>query len=317
MREELSSAEVHQLIGAADRLGVQRMAFTGGEPLLHPNLADFVRDASERGLRVYVESNATRLDDGNLQRLKDAGLQVLNLSLDSADPAQHNKLRGGDNFNKVVSAAHRAAAAGLDVRVYCTATKLTLTAALRLPELFTALAGRLGVLTFAYFSPLGRGRHNTDLIVNGLEWQEFCAAIEGLREAYEPRIGPIRYEPSTVSTQKIGTMQRELGYDIRCIARGHDYVYINPVGDVFGCAVSIGSLPPLGNIRQTSLRDIWLKASGWSVYHASGCNGCPAFIAASRDGKDFREADLPRGNALICPMTQYPKIEPWTYERSS
>lgn len=315
MAGELSAAEIYQLIEDAEQLGVKRFAFTGGEPLLHPELLGFVEEAHNRGMRTYVETNSTRTTSKNLERLQEAGMQVLNLSLDSADPGQHNALRGGENYAKVLRTAFSAVEMGLDVRVYCTVTRPSLAAARQLASLFVGMPGRLGVLTFSYFSPLGRGALNTDLSVPLREWKEFCAHIETIREALEPQIGPIRYEPATVPRDEYYRIQQELGYDIECIARGRDYVYVNPIGHVYGCAVSIGSLPPLGNIRSSSLQQIWLHSSLWKQYAGDGCGSCPAFKAARHDKSDYRLSDLPEGDRLICPMMQYPKIESWVYER--
>lgn len=317
MDGELTAREIHALIADADQLGVKRFAFTGGEPLLRAELIDFVEDAAERGMRVYLETNSTLTRPDVLERLRSAGLAILNLSLDSADPEGHNALRGGANFDKVVTTARLGVELGLDVRVYCTVTRPAVDAALTLPALFGDLPGRLGVLTYSFFTPLGRGARNPELAIGGTAWVEFCSRIEQIRAQFEPRIGPIRYEPSTVPAARYAATRSELGYDIGCIARGRDYVYVNPVGAVFGCAVSIGALPPLGNIRTARLADIWFDDAAWSIYRETGCDGCPALRAAGRPVRvDFRTRDLPPGHRVICPMTQYPKIEPWIYERS-
>jgi MoaA/NifB/PqqE/SkfB family radical SAM enzyme len=318
MENELTAGEIHALIADADRLGVKRFAFTGGEPLLRQEVPEFIADASGRGMRVYLETNATLTTQATLERLRAMGLAILNLSLDSADAGQHDALRGGANFEKVVAAARAGVKLGLDVRVYCTVTRPAIEAALELPSLFGDLEGRLGVLTYSFFSPLGRGALNPELAVGAAEWTRFCARVEEARARHERRLGPIRYEPSTVPAARYGAIRSELGYDIGCIARGRDYVYVNPVGSVFGCAVSIGALPPLGNVRSRPLADIWFDDDAWSIYCDSSCDGCPAFAAAAQLVKrDFRERQLPPGHRLICPMTQYPKIEPWIYERST
>jgi MoaA/NifB/PqqE/SkfB family radical SAM enzyme len=80
-------------------LGVWNLTFSGGEPLLHPHILEFIQKAFEGGIRPRVNTNGLKLLDGelldNLLRLQEHGVLFdLWVSLDSADPAANDRGRG-------------------------------------------------------------------------------------------------------------------------------------------------------------------------------------------------------------------------------
>lgn len=120
-RSTLPPDDVHRIIGAAAEKGVQAISFTGGEPmLLMPRLADYIRRAGEAGI-PYIRTGTNgyffagadrpgrsdRLD--RIRRIADelAGTPLRNfwISLDSAEPAVHEAMRG---FPGVVAGIERA-----------------------------------------------------------------------------------------------------------------------------------------------------------------------------------------------------------------
>lgn len=72
-----------------------------GEPLLAPDLVAMVRFASERGIRVGFNTNATVLTHEKSVALVDAGLDWLCISLDAATPSVYEAIRDGARFDRV------------------------------------------------------------------------------------------------------------------------------------------------------------------------------------------------------------------------
>jgi len=68
--------------------------FTGGEPLLRPDLEELGRAARSKGFTVVVGTNGLLLTPERLQRLRAAGVQGVALSLDSLDAEVHDGFRG-------------------------------------------------------------------------------------------------------------------------------------------------------------------------------------------------------------------------------
>src|SRR5690554_3608188 len=84
----MTRAEIVRLVGIATRdLGVRQVRFTGGEPLLRRDLLDIVRDcaALPRRPELSLTTNAVGLDS-RARALRDAGLDRVNVSLDTLDP---------------------------------------------------------------------------------------------------------------------------------------------------------------------------------------------------------------------------------------
>jgi len=74
-------------IGHARRLGAFSVEFTGGEPLLHPDLPELIRHAKREGIfRVRLISNAFLMDEEKVKALNAAGLDHLQVSVDGVEP---------------------------------------------------------------------------------------------------------------------------------------------------------------------------------------------------------------------------------------
>lgn len=107
----LNFDEIERLIGAFARLGVKRVRMTGGEPLLRRNLPQLAaRLSALPGIEdLSLSTNATQLAR-HAQALKDAGVNRLNVSLDSLRPERVAQINGRDVFSRIMAgleAAHR------------------------------------------------------------------------------------------------------------------------------------------------------------------------------------------------------------------
>lgn len=76
-----------------------------GEPLLHPRIFDMFREASRRGIKTSINSNVALIDSiEKAKRLVNSGLDILKVSMDTADPKVYRNIRQSDTFNQVVKA---------------------------------------------------------------------------------------------------------------------------------------------------------------------------------------------------------------------
>lgn len=99
---------------AVTRLGITSVRFTGGEPLLYRGLEDVV--AATAALRPRPEIALTTNGVGLARRahgLAEAGLDRVNVSLDTLDPAQFTAITRRDRLNEVLEGLAAAAEAGL------------------------------------------------------------------------------------------------------------------------------------------------------------------------------------------------------------
>lgn len=105
----LSDDDLLRLIRAFAVLGISKVRFTGGEPLVRPGLVDLVRRTSEvEGVsQVGLTTNGLILKP-MLRPLIEAGLNCLNISLDTLSPVTFERITGVDGFERVYSAIIRA-----------------------------------------------------------------------------------------------------------------------------------------------------------------------------------------------------------------
>jgi len=72
-------------------LGTMRIALVGGEPLVHPNIVEVVRYCRELGFATSLTTNGFLLTRKLLAELEDAGLQVMQISVDRMTPSPITK----------------------------------------------------------------------------------------------------------------------------------------------------------------------------------------------------------------------------------
>ncbi|TNH25585.1 GTP 3',8-cyclase MoaA [Micromonospora orduensis] len=114
--ELLTDAEIVRLVRlAVERLGVTEVRFTGGEPLIRAGLVDIVASvaAVEPRPRISLTTNGIGLDR-LAPALRTAGLDRVNVSLDTLDPARFTQLTRRPRLDAVLAGLAGAAAAGLD-----------------------------------------------------------------------------------------------------------------------------------------------------------------------------------------------------------
>ena len=79
-----------KLCGELQRLGTRRLWLTGdGEPLLHPQLVDFIRVAKNADLSVQLITNGVLLDQAKQTSLINSGLDVIRVSLWAGTPQEY------------------------------------------------------------------------------------------------------------------------------------------------------------------------------------------------------------------------------------
>ena len=110
----LSTEELVSVIGLCVDAGITQVRLTGGEPLLRRDIADIIRRINElpKAPRISLTTNALRLAEV-AQDLKNAGLQRVNVSLDTLDPVRFKEMTHRDRFHDVITGIEAAQAAGL------------------------------------------------------------------------------------------------------------------------------------------------------------------------------------------------------------
>ncbi len=114
----LSFEELFLFMKVAIDEGVNKIRITGGEPLLRENLDGFIRMISEykSDIDLALTTNGYLLN-GVAQKLKDAGLKRLNISIDSLKPEIAHHIAQKDVLKDVLLGVEKALEVGLKVKI--------------------------------------------------------------------------------------------------------------------------------------------------------------------------------------------------------
>lgn len=81
------------------RFGSMLRITGGGEPLLHPQMVELIEYAKKVGAKVGLITNGSLLTQDKVDRLLNAGIDAIDISVDAADAGTYSKVRVGLNFN--------------------------------------------------------------------------------------------------------------------------------------------------------------------------------------------------------------------------
>ena len=91
--DELTTAEAKDMIADLAVFGAPVILFSGGEPLLRPDLAELAAFATARGMRAVISTNGVLLTSERIAVFRDIGLSYIGVSLDGME-GTHDRLRG-------------------------------------------------------------------------------------------------------------------------------------------------------------------------------------------------------------------------------
>lgn len=272
--EELSLDEKLMAVDQFDQMGLPILSFSGGEPLMDRDFWTVARYAYDRGMYTTIASNGTLLGKPSMvKRLKDTGVKYVEISLDSPDPAIHNKFRGKDwAWELTIQGIKNVVADGsFDVGLATTVTKLNLDQTDQMIDLAEELG--VGKLLFFNFVPTGRGKGIIDLDLSPQEREEFLKKIYRRWQSEKKldifstsptysRIGAEmilggmgdKFAPTHFANVDAGGKGLDIAKFIGGCGAGRLYMALDDSGDVFPCVF----LPiKAGNIRESSMAEIW------------------------------------------------------------
>lgn len=117
-RDILSYEELLLLARTVVPLGIEKIRVTGGEPLVRTGIVPFLKDLSQiPGLRQLVLTTNGSLLEEMADDLHDAGVQRLNISLDSLSVENFSAITRGGDLSKVMAGIERAEKIGFPIKI--------------------------------------------------------------------------------------------------------------------------------------------------------------------------------------------------------
>src|SRR3954469_3038470 len=118
-RAELETEHWTRVFEEAHALGVLQLALTGGEPMVRRDLDELVAAARAAGLYSTLVTAGIHLTRERAAALKEAGLDHVQVSIQSPDPAENDLIAGTRSFAKKLAAARAARELGFPLTINC------------------------------------------------------------------------------------------------------------------------------------------------------------------------------------------------------
>jgi radical SAM protein len=269
---ELTTEEGLRLIDRFKAFGNPILVFTGGDPMMRPDLFDLIQYATEKGLRCSLTPTATALPTPErLQRARDAGIRRIALSLDAPTPKVHDAFRQVPGaWERTMNILHNARSVGLSAQVNTTITRHNLNL---LPEM-VKFVEEVGAVQWSLFFlvPTGRGQladmispeeHERvfnwlyDLSCHGTFDIKATAAPMYRRVAIERKHAE-QFSPNGddgIAFQGAGFQYADgLNRPVKGVNDGRGFLFVSHLGDI----MPSGFLPlPVANVRTADVVDVY------------------------------------------------------------
>lgn len=259
---ELTTDEARQFIDDLAAVSEFRMlVYTGGEPLMRPDLIELMHHSRRAGLTNVIATNGTLIDEEVAFQLREAGVAGAAVSLDSSQSSIHNHIRRDDTaYERAMRGIQALKKAGILVQINVTAMEYNLTGLDELIELADDAGS--AIMLMYQLVPVGRGGKIGDAALDVGQNERLLKTLaqkqRHISTIIEPVAGP-QYWPYLFE-QNGGTGGGRLQLAEKVFhgcAAGRGFVYIKANGDVWPCPfVEVNA----GNIREKSFLQIWNEA---------------------------------------------------------
>jgi MoaA/NifB/PqqE/SkfB family radical SAM enzyme len=262
--------EVVQVLRQLRDLSVREVVFSGGEPLLRKDIVEIVEVGARLGLKTNLLTNARLLNTTLTSELVNAGLGIMTVSLDSLEPDIYKNLRGIslERVLQGLSSLISIDQSKTRVHLTCVLTMLNLDGLSDLAQF--AQEHQFGLL----FQPFNEipGNPQPELLPNAENVQQLEEAIEKVIKLKEQGASILSSEYYLRSIPKFMSSRHILFDGYHCTA-GFIGLNIDSNLDVLPC----WSLPPSGNLRTASLKEIWTSQQFYDLrlkMKRMECPGC-------------------------------------------
>jgi len=315
--DEMSTEEVcHLLDNIASMDNGTLVVLTGGEPLARRDIEQIVQHGADKQLAMVLGTNGALLTRERTRALKAAGLMGAGISVDSLDPAYHDKFRGqAGSWQKTMNGIENCRQAGLSFQIHFSITDEN---AQQLNDMIEfARMSEARVLNIFFLVCTGRGESFSD--ISPLRYERSLQQIIEAQNKYTDLIIRARCAPhyKRVAHQLLpdSPLNQISGREgDGCIAGIH-YARITHDGRVTACPYIDTTV---GTLQEHSFSQIWQTAEDFAALREPEltgrcgrceyqhlCGGCRARPVAK--GKGLMDEDdfcsyVPGSASVIVPL---------------
>ncbi len=120
-QEDLTTEQAGQMIRSLQEVGRPILVFSGGEPLMRPDVFELAELAGKVDLPTALATNGTVLNDVVARRIVDAGFRRVSMSFDGPDARTHDQFRGIDGaFESSIRGFNELRSLGMSMQINTT-----------------------------------------------------------------------------------------------------------------------------------------------------------------------------------------------------
>jgi radical SAM protein with 4Fe4S-binding SPASM domain len=227
-----------------NEMGTLTLCFSGGEPLLHPNIAEILRKARERDFEIVLLTNLTLLTPELVKVFKEVNLSLVQTSLYSTVPEEHDYItQSKGSFVKTTTAIDILIEKNIPLQISCPIMKSNF----RSYKNVLQYAEKRKCKAKTDFIMMARYDFSTDNLnerLNEKETEEFIRDIIIYDKEYK----------ELINTPLKEKKRNELAKETMCNV-GLKSLCIASSGTVHPCSGWHGMV--LGNVKEQPIKDIW------------------------------------------------------------
>jgi pyrroloquinoline quinone biosynthesis protein E len=267
---ELNTAEWLRVIREAGGLGCMQVHFSGGEPLVRPDLEKLVTSAVDAGLYTNLITSAVILDRDRLQSLVDAGLEHVQVSFQDSTSPGADRIAGYRNgHTKKLAAAALVREAGLPLTANFVVHRQNLHHLEDMLELAISIGARRAEIANVQYYGWGL-QNRAALMPTREQLDDMNSKIAAARDRYQGVL-VIDYVVPDYYAQ----------YPKPCMGGwGRRFLNVSPSGNVLPChaAETIAGMS-FESVRDRSLAEIWSSSDAFNRFRGTAwmpepCRSC-------------------------------------------
>ena len=268
-RDVLDTATWRRVLREAERLGVVQVNFTGGEPLLRPDLEALVEEARALDLYTNLITSGLPLERARLERLRRLGLDNVQVSIQDARLAESDRIAGREAFHRKLEVARWVKELGFPLTVNTVLHRENLDRAGEVIALAEELhADRLELANTQYLGWALLNRQT--LLPTPAQIESARSVAVAARKRLEGRMEVVFVVPDYYVEFPPACMD---GW-------GRRFMVVSPDGLLLPCLLA-HTLPGLsfGNVRDQSVDELWTSSPGLAAFRGESwmpepCRSC-------------------------------------------
>jgi mycofactocin radical SAM maturase len=267
---ELTTVEAKALIDEIAAMQIFYINIGGGEPMIRRDFFELIEHAVRRKVGVKFSTNGTRIDEEAAKRLASIDYLDIQISIDGADAATSDRIRGEGSYDAARRAMDNLKAANFGQ--FKISVVMTRDSVEQLDQ-FESLALSYGAeLRLTRLRPSGRG---VDV------WEELHPTLEQNRRLYQWLL----QRPNVLTGDSFFHLSA-LGESLdglNLCGAGRVVCLIDPVGEVYACPFVIHDEFKAGNVRDAGFAAVWTNSELFRSLrepgNAGACTSCGAYDA--------------------------------------